>query len=61
MDKKLAAVARGRHFRRYMLRRWDAPTRFLGDSRICITNNARAQKFSGFGIFIATRTAAVRA
>jgi len=24
----------------YMLRRWDAFTRFLGDGRICITNNA---------------------
>jgi transposase len=24
----------------YMLRRWDAFTRFLGDGRICLTNNA---------------------
>ena len=24
----------------YMLRRWDALTRFLGDGRICLTNNA---------------------
>jgi transposase len=24
----------------YMLRRWDAFTRFLGDGRICISNNA---------------------
>ena len=24
----------------YMLRRWDAFTRFLGDGRVCITNNA---------------------
>lgn len=23
-----------------MLRRWDAFTRFLGDGRICLTNNA---------------------
>lgn len=24
----------------YMLRRWDAFTRFLGDGRVCLTNNA---------------------
>jgi transposase len=31
----------------YMLRRWDAFTRFLGDGRVCITNNAAERALRG--------------
>ncbi len=31
----------------YMLRRWPAFTRFLGDGRICITNNAAERALRG--------------
>ena len=35
----------------YMLKRWDAFTRFLDDGRICLTNNAaeRALRCVGLG------------
>jgi transposase len=31
----------------YMLKRWDAFTRFLGDGRICLTNNATERALRG--------------
>jgi transposase len=34
----------------YMLRRWDAFTRFLGDGRICITNNAAERALRGIAL-----------
>ena len=33
-----------------MLRRWDAFTRFLGDGRICITNNAAERALRGIAL-----------
>ena len=40
---QLAKLSRGHDLAKainYMLRRWDAFTRFLGDGKVCITNNA---------------------
>jgi len=34
----------------YMLRRWDAFTRFLGDGRVCITNNAAERALRGIAL-----------
>jgi len=34
----------------YMLRRWDAFTRFLDDGRICITNNAAERALRGIAL-----------
>ena len=34
----------------YMLKRWDAFTRFLGDGRICITNNAAERALRGIAL-----------
>ena len=34
----------------YMLRRWEAFTRFLGDGRICITNNAAERALRGVAL-----------
>ncbi|WP_459178789.1 IS66 family transposase, partial [Sinorhizobium meliloti] len=33
----------------YMLKRWDGFTSFLGDGRICLTNNAAERALRGFG------------
>ena len=33
-----------------MLRRWDSFTRFLGDGRICITNNAAERALRGIAL-----------
>ena len=34
----------------YMLKRWDAFTRFLGDGRICLTNNAAERALRGVAL-----------
>ena len=34
----------------YMLKRWDAFTRFLGDGRICLTNNAAERALRGIAL-----------
>src|ERR1700704_2980140 len=34
----------------YMLKRWTAFTRFLGDGRICLTNNAAERALRGFAL-----------
>src|SRR6185312_1103496 len=34
----------------YMLKRWDAFARFLGDGRICLTNNAAERALRGFAL-----------
>ena len=34
----------------YLLRRWDRFTRFLGDGRICLTNNAAERALRGFAM-----------
>ena len=34
----------------YMLKRWDAFTRFLGDGRICLTNNAAERGLRGIAL-----------
>jgi hypothetical protein len=34
----------------YMLTRWDAFTRFLGDGRICLTNNAAERALRGIAL-----------
>ena len=34
----------------YMLKRWDAFTRFLDDGRICLTNNAAERALRGIAI-----------
>ena len=34
----------------YMLKRWDAFSRFLGDGRICLTNNAAERALRGVAI-----------
>lgn len=34
----------------YILKRWDAFTRFLGDGRICITNNAAERALRGIAL-----------
>lgn len=43
LTKQVAKLSRGHDLTKacfYMLRRWDAFTRFLGDGRVCLTNNA---------------------
>ncbi len=39
----------------YMLKRWDAFTRFLGDGRICITNNAAERALRGIAFGVSLR------
>ena len=34
----------------YMLKRWDAFTRFLGDGRICLSNNAAERALRGIAL-----------
>jgi hypothetical protein len=34
----------------YMLKRWDAFTRFLGDGRICVSNNAAERALRGIAL-----------
>jgi hypothetical protein len=34
----------------YMLKRWDAFSRFLGDGRICLTNNAAERALRGIAL-----------
>jgi hypothetical protein len=34
----------------YMLKRWEAFTRFLGDGRICLTNNAAERALRGIAL-----------
>jgi transposase len=34
----------------YMLKRWDAFTRFLDDGRICLTNNAAERALRGIAM-----------
>jgi hypothetical protein len=34
----------------YMLKRWDAFTRFLDDGRICLSNNAAERALRGFAL-----------
>ena len=34
----------------YMLKRWDAFTRFLDDGRICLTNNAAERALRGIAL-----------
>jgi transposase len=34
----------------YMLKRWDGFTSFLGDGRICLTNNAAERALRGFAL-----------
>src|SRR5690606_18181014 len=38
------------HAINYVLRRWDAFTRFLGDGRICITNSAAERALRGIAL-----------
>jgi transposase len=43
LTEQVAKLSRGHDLTKacfYMLRRWDAFTRFLGDGRVCLTNNA---------------------
>ena len=44
---KLSRHADGAKAMDYMLKRWDAFTRFLGDGRICLTNNAAERALRG--------------
>src|SRR3546814_1494237 len=48
LTAQLAKLSRGHDLAKainYMLRRWDAFTRFLDDGRICLTNNTAERAF----------------
>jgi hypothetical protein len=53
MREQRAKLSRGNDLARamdYMLKRWTAFTRFLGDGRICLSNNAAERALRGIAL-----------